>query len=232
LHHDPFSVFFIILKQPKGAQMRRAFALLLYWTFVAPAAAQAVLPTPSAGAVVKYKSGSTDIVRESSDGTFIVEQWNGESLTVATYHGWQFNSKNEYHKCNTQLSECSLGRTGSAEVDEVEKIVHWSPRYPGEELVYNYIVVTDGTPTDVTGEMTLTYGGQEIVRVGAGSFDTHVLIKSWVLIDAKDGTRRSGTSTWWIDQATGIRVRREVTDLTPGKSGSTFREDATSVQVQ
>jgi len=188
-----------------------AVAALVSSVPASPARADWAYRPPPVGAVVLYDDGhSNRIDAVSGDRITVVTKTQGKAERLV-YRTWL-------------VRERFLGK-GTKELfldsGSADAIVGLWPLQPGESLTHSFRTEQDGKVLS-TGMQTLSYRGQELVAVPAGTFQAEVLERRYVLTRVGDGQQSRGAQTTWHDAATGLilRVLWESDDASGSSQGS------------
>lgn len=182
--------------------MRLLLALLVALSASAMAADAAradwaYLPPP-VDAVVIYDDGhSSRIDAVSGDRITVITKANGKSDRLV-YRTWLVR---ERFLAGKKAKDELFLDTGAS-----DEIVRLWPLRPGESFTHSFRTERDGKLLS-SGMQTLTYVGEELIELPAGTFRAHKLQRKYTLTKASDGKQYRGTQTTWHDTATGLVLR-------------------------
>jgi hypothetical protein len=87
-----------------------------------------------------------------------------------------------------------------------DRIVALWPLQPGETIMHSFHTERDGK-VQSSGTQVLTYLGEELLVIPAGTFHAHKLERRHVFTRLSDGKQYHGMQLAWHDSATGLILR-------------------------
>lgn len=171
--------------------------LLFLLTFcVSPAAADWAFVPPPVDAVVVYDNGYTSrIDAVSGERVSIISQFDGRSERLI-YRTWLLRERFLQGKAD------ELFLTSGA----ADRIIALWPLQPGESIRHSFHTARDGKVLS-SGTQVLTYLGEELLEIPAGTFRAHKLERQHVFTRVSDGKQYHGRQLAWHDSATGLILR-------------------------
>lgn len=200
----------------------RAFFVLLLALCASPALADWAYLPPPIDAVVTYDDGhSSRIDAISGERITVIVKEKGKSERLV-YRTWLVR---ERLLAGKKTKDELFLDTGAS-----DDIVRLWPLRPGESFTHSFRTERDGKLLS-TGMQTLTYEGEELIQLPAGTFHAHKLERRYVLTKASDGKQYHGTQTTWHDVATGLILRADWSSEDPDGGTDEGSYVATAVEL-
>jgi hypothetical protein len=175
----------------------RAFLVLLLTLCVGPAWADWAYVPPPVNAVVIYDNGySSRVDAVSGERVTVVSEAKGASERLV-YRTWLVR---ERFWQSSKVDELFLA-TGAA-----DRIVALWPLQPGESIRHSFHTERNGQ-VQSSGTQVMTYLGEELLVIPAGTFHAHKLERRHVFTRLSDGKQFHGMQLAWHDSATGLILR-------------------------
>jgi hypothetical protein len=175
----------------------RAFLILLLTLYAGPVLADWAYVPPPVDAVVTYDNGYVSRIEAiSGERVTVLSKIKGKSERLV-YRTWLVRER--FLESN-QAEELFLA-SGAA-----DRIVALWPLQPGETMTHSFHSARNGK-VQASGTQVLTYLGEELLIVPAGTFHAQKLERRYVLTRVGDGRQYRGRQLTWHDSATGLILR-------------------------